>query len=166
MPLNTGTIINGVKVWDYRWYVNLWCKINWFLHLKQRKLWKETCNKKVNTKFFVQILLNTRQLMKYTNRGSFICERCRNICEGGCHEKLTAILNGHGNEGDKDLIGRKQIIRCLGKYCQEPCMYQLSDYTPYREEDGVKPLIDLISYLGNKVNQLLEEKYTKKTQDS
>ena len=99
--------------------------------------------------------------MKYNNRGSFICERCRNICGGGCHEKLTALMNGVGNESDSDLIGRKQIIKCLGKYCQDPCEFQQEDYTPYKPEDGVKPLIDMINYLGNKVNELLEEKYSK-----
>ena len=101
--------------------------------------------------------------MEYVNRTSFICERCRNICEGNCHELLTAILEGRGNEKDTDLVGRKQIIRCLGKYCKDPCPLQLDDYTPYKEEDGVKPLIDMIGYLGTKVNELLEEKYNHKT---
>lgn len=71
-----------------------------------------------------------------------------------------AILNGIGDDCDMDLIGRKQIITCLGKYCQEPCEFQRQNYTPYIEEDGVKPLINLIDYLGNKVNELLAEKYT------
>ena len=98
--------------------------------------------------------------MEYDNNGSFICDRCREICQGGCHEKLSAILNGDLThyEENKDLIGRKQIIHCLGKYCSKPCELQRDDYTPFNESDGVKPLIDLINYLGNKVNKLIEER--------
>ena len=99
--------------------------------------------------------------MEYQINGSFICERCRNICKGPCHDQLTAIMEGDMShyEENKDLVGRKQIIKCLGKYCPHPCKYQLEDYTPYKEEDGVKPLIGLIEYLGGKVHELLEEKY-------
>lgn len=55
--------------------------------------------------------------MKYTNNGSFICDKCRNICKGGCHEKLMAIMNGDLSHYDenKDLIGRKQIITLFGQ---------------------------------------------------
>ena len=51
----SSTIINGIKVWDYRWWVNIWCKINWFLHFKQRKRWKEMSKIKVDSKYFIQI---------------------------------------------------------------------------------------------------------------
>jgi hypothetical protein len=51
----SATIINGIKVWDYRWWVNIWCKINWFLHFKQRKRWKEMSKIKVDSKYFIQI---------------------------------------------------------------------------------------------------------------
>lgn len=97
--------------------------------------------------------------MKYINRGSFICDRCRNICKGGCHEKLMEILNGNSEhyEENKDLIGRKQIIHCLGKYCDDPCQFQREEYTPFKEEDGVKPLIELISWMGRKLNDLVME---------
>jgi len=95
--------------------------------------------------------------MKYINRGSFICDRCRNICKGGCHEKLMAIKNGDltNYEENKDLVGRKQIIHCLGKYCDKPCQYQREDYTPFNEEDGLKPLFELIGWMGNKLNELV-----------
>ena len=98
--------------------------------------------------------------MEYINNGSFICDRCRRFCKGGCHEKLTELINGdltHYKE-NKDLIGRKQIIHCLGKYCDKPCKLQREDYTPFNEEDGIKPLIDLIGWMGKKLNSLVEEK--------
>lgn len=95
--------------------------------------------------------------MKYINNGSFICDRCRNICKGGCHEKLSEILSGklEHYEENKDLVGRKQIIHCLGKYCDNPCEYQREDYTPFNEEDGLKPLFGLIDWMGNKLNNIL-----------
>lgn len=102
-------------------------------------------------------------MIPYKINGSFICERCRQICKGGCFERLMAIENGEVIEGskeyeaNKDLIGRKQIIRCLGKYCDNPCRFQLEEYTPYKEEDGIKPLINLINYMGGKVNELIAE---------
>ena len=51
----SATIINGIKVWDYRWWVNIWCKINWFLHFKQRKCWKEISKIRVDSKFYSNI---------------------------------------------------------------------------------------------------------------
>ena len=33
-------------------------------------------------------------MIPYKINGSFICERCRQICKGGCFEKLMAIENG------------------------------------------------------------------------
>ena len=53
IPITSETIINGIKVWDYRWWVNIWCKINWFLHFKQRKRWKETSKIIVDSKFYL-----------------------------------------------------------------------------------------------------------------
>lgn len=95
--------------------------------------------------------------MEYKINGSFICDRCRNICDGTCHEKLSELLNGNLThyEENKDLIGRKQIIHCLGKYCDTPCKYQRKDFTPYNEGDGIKPLIDLIQWMGSKLNNIL-----------
>ena len=102
--------------------------------------------------------------MKYKNNGSFICDRCRNKCTGGCHEKLMEIMNGDLShyEENKDLLGRKQIIHCLGKYCDNPCELQREDYTPFNEDDGIKPLIELISWMGGKIHTLIEENNTLK----
>lgn len=50
---------------------------------------------------------------EYKLKDSFICDRCRNICKAGCHEKLLGIQNGtikvgtKEYEDNKDLIGRK-----------------------------------------------------------
>ena len=101
--------------------------------------------------------------MKYINNGSFICDRCRTLCKGGCHEKLSELLGGnleHYKE-NKDLLGRKQIIHCLGKYCDKPCKLQRAEYTPFNEEDGVEPLIELIGWMGNKLNNLLVKENVK-----
>ena len=71
-----------------------------------------------------------------------------------------AIINGDLShyEENKDLIGRKQIIHCLGKYCDNPCEFQREDYTPFNEDDGIKPLMEVIGWMGGKINKLLEEK--------
>ena len=101
--------------------------------------------------------------MEYKINGSFICDRCRGKCLGGCHEKLMELKNGdltHYKE-NKDLIGRKQIIHCLGPYCDSPCEFHRDNYTPFNEEDGIEPLIDLIKWMGNKINILIEEKNEK-----
>ena len=37
VPETVGTYVNGVKIWDKRWYMNIFCKINWFFHFKLRK---------------------------------------------------------------------------------------------------------------------------------
>ena len=98
-------------------------------------------------------------MTKYETNGSFICDRCRTTCNGGCHDKLMELMNGnltHYKE-NRDLIGRKQIIHCLGKYCDHPCELQRENYTPYNEEDGIDPLINLIKWMGNKLHTLIEE---------
>lgn len=100
-------------------------------------------------------------MVKYINNGSFICDRCRNICKGGCHEKLTRMLSGEVAEGSQeyednmDLLGRKQIIHCLGKYCDKPCEFQRDDFTPFNEEDGLSALFGLIGWMGQKLNDLV-----------
>ena len=48
----TGTFINNIQVWDCRWWVNIFCKINWFFHLRLRKQHKKYANKKINTTFY------------------------------------------------------------------------------------------------------------------
>jgi hypothetical protein len=97
--------------------------------------------------------------MEYKINGSFICDRCRTKCSGGCHEKLMALIKGDLShyEENKDLLGRKQIIHCLGKYCGHPCELQREEYTPFSPEDGIEPLIGLIKWMGKKINNMIEE---------
>ena len=97
--------------------------------------------------------------MKYEINGSFICDRCRTKCAGGCHDKLMELINGDLShyEDNKDLLGRKQIIHCLGKYCDHPCELQREEYTPFNPEDGIDPLIGLIKWMGKKINNMIEE---------
>lgn len=52
IPQTTATFINSVKVWDRRWWMNILCKINWFLHFKQRKAHKKYANTNVNAKSY------------------------------------------------------------------------------------------------------------------
>lgn len=95
---------------------------------------------------------------EYKLKDSFICDRCRNICKAGCHEKLLGIQNGtikvgtKEYEDNKDLIGRKQIIHCLGKYCDKPCEFQRKEFTPYNESDGITSLVELIKWMGSYIN--------------
>ena len=52
LPITTGTIINGVRVSDHRWWGNILCKIKWFFRFKERKRLKRLTNLKVNPKFY------------------------------------------------------------------------------------------------------------------
>lgn len=92
-------------------------------------------------------------------RSNFICDNCREICKGPCHSLLSKIKGNTATDEEKkegaDLIGRKQIIHCLGPYCDQPCKLQREKYTPYNKEDDIKPFIDLIHFLVEKVNSLL-----------
>lgn len=51
IPFTTSTTINNVKVWDYRWYVNILCKINWFFHFKKRRRWNEIKDTKTTVNY-------------------------------------------------------------------------------------------------------------------
>ena len=85
---------------------------------------------------------------------AFICDYCRNICKAGCHEEMVERLKtGKINPTDPDFYPRKQIITCLGKYCQHPCQYQ-------REETDLtmEQLINLVKFLGTKLNEFLIKK--------
>ena len=37
IPITTKTFVNGIQVWDCRWWKNIFCKINWFFHFRMRK---------------------------------------------------------------------------------------------------------------------------------
>ena len=93
-------------------------------------------------------------MVDYMLSGSFICNRCRNLCKGPCDGHIQEVLAGHITEENKDLVGRKQRIVCLGKYCENPCSEQ--DLTQYADVD-LTPFLNLIKYLGNKCNELIEE---------
>lgn len=87
----------------------------------------------------------------------FICDFCRNKCKG-CIEDLERLKSGIVDDKNKDLIGRKAEIKCLGRFCPTPCKYQ--DLECFKDLD-LKPLIELIGFLQEKCNELIEEKYGK-----
>ena len=62
------TYINGIKVWDKRWWVNIWCRINWFFHFKRRKNWNKTKDKQVSPKFYQQLDKYKGQIMCANNK--------------------------------------------------------------------------------------------------
>lgn len=93
-------------------------------------------------------------MVKFNLKDAFVCEFCRNICDGNCSELLDQIAAGNINDGNRDLIGRKHKIKCLGRFCDKPCKRQ--DLSSYENVD-LTPFLDLIKYLGNTVNELIEE---------
>ena len=52
IPVTDGLYINGVKVWDHRWWVNIFCKINWFFHFRMRKRFNKYKNTKIDEKYY------------------------------------------------------------------------------------------------------------------
>lgn len=58
--------------------------------------------------------VNVDNMSDYKLRDYFICNRNRFICD--CNKQL--------NYDDDDSLPKKQIITCLGKYCDDPCRYQ------------------------------------------
>jgi hypothetical protein len=82
-------------------------------------------------------------------RDHFVCNNCRAICSGQCWLELEKLQNGEDIE-DKDLYPRKQLIGCLGQYCDKPCKLQ-------KKESDLKidHLINLSKYLGVKLNEFL-----------
>ena len=50
---------------------------------------------------------------------------------------------------------RKQRIECLGKWCDKPCKQQDKDAVP-----SIDTLVNTIMFLGNNVNELIEENNT------
>lgn len=100
--------------------------------------------------------------MQFRLKEAFVCDFCAEDCGASCKQDLIDISNGIITDKNKDLIGRKHLIHCLGQYCDKPCKRQRKEYTPYNENDGIKPLVDSIMFLGNMVNNLLEEKYEKR----
>lgn len=52
VPMTTASYINNVQVWDYRWWKNILCKINWFFHFRLRKQFRNYKRKKINSSFY------------------------------------------------------------------------------------------------------------------
>ncbi len=86
--------------------------------------------------------------------GCFVCDFCRNICKGPCDTHLLEIAQGKITDENKDLAGRKQRIKCLGRFCEHPCEYQ--DLSQYEGVD-LTPFLNEIRYLVGMVNSLLME---------
>lgn len=86
--------------------------------------------------------------MEYKLRNSFVCNNCRRTCQGTCSQELEEILNGQ--RIDDELYPRKQLIGCLGPYCDEPCEFQKEE-TDLTLEQTIK----LIKYFGQRLNDLL-----------
>lgn len=102
-------------------------------------------------------------MSEFKIKDCFICNFCREVCKGGCNEIKELILSGKIKKDDQlykeniDLASdRKQIIDCLGKYCDKPCKYQNMEANP-----PIEILIKTIKYLGSKCNKLIEEKNKK-----
>ena len=58
-------------------------------------------------------------------RGFFVCNNCRKFCDGTCSKELQEIKDGL--RIDNELYPRKQLIGCLGKYCDKPCELQIKE---------------------------------------
>ena len=82
-------------------------------------------------------------MTEFKVKDCFICNFCRNICNGGCNEIKERLLSGNV---DKDSQFYKDNID----------LYQNKDSKP-----PIDVLIKAIKYLGNKCNDLIE-KYDKK----
>ena len=100
-------------------------------------------------------------MKEFNIKGCFICNFCRDICDGQCNDIKLKLMDGtikYGTEEyekNKDLdCDRKQIIGCLGKYCDKKC--KLNNEDAYKNID-ISVFIKTIKYLGDKVNKLIEE---------
>ena len=89
--------------------------------------------------------------MQFYLKEAFVCNHCRQFCEGTCSKELEEIEKGL--RVDNDLYPRKQLIGCLGKFCDKPCELQ-------KEETDLTldKCINLIKYLGQKCNDLIINK--------
>lgn len=86
---------------------------------------------------------------KFYLKDCFICRFCREVCKG-CVEDMERLSKGIVDDGNRDLVGRKQAIECLGKYCDKPCSLQKKDI-------DVDPqiLVNTIMFLGTELNKQL-----------
>ena len=86
-------------------------------------------------------------------KGFFVCNKCRDQCYNGCD---TVGVFGP-DFCPKAYFPRKQSIKCLGPLCDVPCELQEveSDVT-------IEQLVNLIMYLGTKLNERIEEEQCQK----
>lgn len=81
-------------------------------------------------------------------KDAFVCNHCRQTCGGTCSVEIEEILNGtRENDG---LYPRKQLIGCLGDYCDKPCGFRKAGTDLTYEQ-----LVTLVKYLGNRLNEEL-----------
>ena len=81
--------------------------------------------------------------MKVSLKGFFVCDKCREQCFDGVDE-----VGPFGpNSCAKAYHPRKQVIDCLGPYCDQPCPLQKG-----ATELTFTQLIDLVNYLGDELN--------------
>ena len=85
---------------------------------------------------------------KFYIKDAFVCNHCRTVCKGTCSKELEEIEKGI-REND-DLFPRKQLIGCLGKYCDKPCHLRKND-----SDLTIEHLLRLTKYLGDKLNETL-----------
>jgi hypothetical protein len=85
-------------------------------------------------------------MIEWKLQGHFVCDRCRQEC-GACISELERVAKGEEIE-DKNLYPRKQLIGCLGPYCDKPCFRQkkTTDLT-------LDHMTMLARWMGNKLNK-------------
>jgi hypothetical protein len=76
-------------------------------------------------------------------RQFFVCNNCRTNCPSGeqCMSDMDTVL-----------YPRKQVVECLGEWCDDPCNL--------RKEQGdlkVEQLVTLVKYLGTELNKRMIE---------
>ena len=96
---------------------------------------------------------------KFYLKDCYICDFCRNICKGPCTDLKEKINKGilkpgmKEYEDNKDLASnRKQIIKCLGKYCDKKC-----ELNNENAEIDPQILINTIKFLGNYINDNIKK---------
>ena len=89
--------------------------------------------------------------MEFKLKHAYICDFCRTKCGGSCNEDLERLKRGIVDKSNADLANnRKQSIKCLGRFCDEPCELQDNN-----AEVDPQVLINTIMYLGNELNRTL-----------
>lgn len=86
----------------------------------------------------------------------FVCNFCREICGGSCHKDLERLKHGIVDKSNADLTNnRKQSIKCLGRYCDDPCVLQDNN-----AEVDPQVFVNTIMYLGERLNTILTSQST------